>query len=128
MGPSHEHGTASYSRAFAVGVVLNLGFVAVEFIYGQLAHSLALVADAGHNLSDVLALLLVWGAAVLARRRPRPGRSSHHRGQAAGQASRMPCRLTTSQPHLLKRLTAAWAVHVLRLLWASWCPVGVLIA
>jgi Cation efflux family len=62
MGPSHEHGTASYSRAFAVGVVLNLGFVAVEFIYGQLAHSLALVADAGHNLSDVLALLLAWGA------------------------------------------------------------------
>src|SRR5712691_6858787 len=75
MGPSHEHGTASYSRAFAVGVVLNLGFVVVEFIYGQLAHSLALVADAGHNLSDVLALLLAWGAMVLSRRRPTPGRT-----------------------------------------------------
>ena len=75
MGPSHEHGTASYSRAFAVGVVLNLGFVVVEFICGQLAHSLALVADAGHNLSDVLALLLAWGAVVLAQRRPTPGRT-----------------------------------------------------
>jgi cobalt-zinc-cadmium efflux system protein len=71
----HEHGTANYSRAFAVGVVLNLGFVVVEFLYGQLAHSLALVADAGHNLSDVLALLLAWGAAVLAQRRPTPGRT-----------------------------------------------------
>jgi len=58
-----------------VGIVLNLGFVVVEFIYGQLAHSLALVADAGHNLSDVLALLLAWGAMVLARRRPTPGRT-----------------------------------------------------
>jgi cobalt-zinc-cadmium efflux system protein len=75
MRHEHKHGTAHYSRAFAVGVVLNLGFVVVEFIYGQLAHSLALVADAGHNLSDVLALLLVWGAMVLAQRRPTPGRT-----------------------------------------------------
>jgi cobalt-zinc-cadmium efflux system protein len=71
----HGHDTTHYDQAFAVGVVLNLGFVVVEFIYGQLAHSLALVADAGHNLSDVLALLLAWGAAVLARRRPTPGRT-----------------------------------------------------
>jgi cobalt-zinc-cadmium efflux system protein len=75
MGHGHKHGAADYGRAFAMGVVLNLGFVVVEFLYGQLAHSLALVADAGHNLSDVLALLLAWGAAVLARRRPTPGRT-----------------------------------------------------
>jgi cobalt-zinc-cadmium efflux system protein len=75
MGHGHDHGAADYGRAFAIGVVLNLGFVVVEFLYGQLAHSLALVADAGHNLSDVLALLLAWGAAVLARRRPTPGRT-----------------------------------------------------
>src|SRR4030095_7217836 len=71
----HDHGAADYGRAFAIGVVLNLGFVVVEFLYGQLAHSLALVADAGHNLSDVLALLLAWGAAVLARRRATHGRT-----------------------------------------------------
>src|SRR2546426_2582420 len=75
MGHGHDHGSANYGRAFAIGMVLNLGFVVVEFLYGQLAHSLALVADAGHNLSDVLALLLAWGATVLARRRPTPGRT-----------------------------------------------------
>src|SRR5712691_4989689 len=75
MRPEHEHGIVHYGRAFAVGVVLNLGFAVVEFLYGQLAHSLALVADAGHNLSDVLALVLAWGAVVLARRRPTPGRT-----------------------------------------------------
>ena len=73
MGHEHEHGTAHYSRAFAVGVVLNLGFVVVEFLYGQLAHSLALVADAGHNLSDVLALLLAWGAVLLSDAAQRRG-------------------------------------------------------
>jgi cobalt-zinc-cadmium efflux system protein len=75
MEHGHEHGAAYYGQAFAVAVGLNLGFVVVEFIYGQLTHSLALVADAGHNLSDVLALLLAWGAAVLARRHPTPGRT-----------------------------------------------------
>ncbi len=75
MEHGHEHGAANYGRAFAIGVVLNLGFVVVEFVYGHLAHFLALMADAGHNLSDVLALSLAWGAAVLARRRPTPGRT-----------------------------------------------------
>ena len=75
MRHGHEHGTGNYGRAFAMGVALNLGFVIVEFIYGQLVHSLALVADAGHNLSDVLAALLAWGGAALARHRPTPGRT-----------------------------------------------------
>ena len=57
-------------RAFAAGVVLNTGFVLVEAAAGLWTGSLALLADAGHNLSDVLALLLAWGAAVLARRAP----------------------------------------------------------
>jgi cobalt-zinc-cadmium efflux system protein len=65
----HPH-PQSYNRAFAVGIVLNLGFVVVEAVYGVLAHSLALLADAGHNLSDVLALALAWGASSLARRGP----------------------------------------------------------
>jgi len=53
-----------------LGVGLNLGFVVVEAVYGVLAHSMALLADAGHNLSDVLALSLAWGASSLARRVP----------------------------------------------------------
>lgn len=53
-----------------MGVALNLGFVAIEAVYGVLANSLALLADAGHNLSDVAGLLLAWGAAWLGRRRP----------------------------------------------------------
>ena len=60
----HHHGPASFGRAFAIGVSLNLAFVAVEFVAGQMANSLALVADAGHNLSDVLGLALAWGAAT----------------------------------------------------------------
>jgi cobalt-zinc-cadmium efflux system protein len=65
----HSHGTPG-SRTFALAVTLNLGFVAVEALVGTFAGSLALVADAGHNLSDVLGLLLAWGAVLLARRQP----------------------------------------------------------
>lgn len=66
----NEHGPANYGRAFAVGTVLNLGFVLIEVIYGLSAHSIALIADAGHNLSDVLGLVLAWGASILSRRQP----------------------------------------------------------
>ncbi|MGH7062508.1 MAG: cation diffusion facilitator family transporter [Stellaceae bacterium] len=66
----HEHGAIDYGRAFAIGIALNLAYVAAEAIAGVLSHSLALLADAGHNLSDVLGLSLSWGAAVLSRRGP----------------------------------------------------------
>ncbi|OPL14572.1 MAG: cobalt transporter [delta proteobacterium ML8_D] len=66
MSPDHRHHTANYNRAFAVGVLLNIVFVAIETGYGVVAGSLALIADAGHNLSDVLSLLLAWGASWLA--------------------------------------------------------------
>lgn len=69
-GHSHNHAPTSFGRAFAVGIALNLSFVVIEAIYGFLAHSLALVADAGHNLSDVLGLALAWGASILVRRLP----------------------------------------------------------
>ncbi len=72
MGHGHAHGKPDHNRSFAIGVGLNLAFVAVETVFGLRAHSLALVADAGHNLSDVLGLLLAWGAATLAARRPSP--------------------------------------------------------
>jgi cobalt-zinc-cadmium efflux system protein len=67
---SHGRARADYGRAFAIGIGLNLGYVAAEAGFGLLAGSLALLADAGHNLSDVLGLGLAWGAAVLGRRVP----------------------------------------------------------
>lgn len=66
----HSHAPKDFGRAFAIGTALNLGFVLVEAGAGLITHSLALLADAGHNLSDVLGLLLAWGAAVLAKRAP----------------------------------------------------------
>jgi len=66
----HHHAAPDYNRAFAVGVVLNVGFVIVEAVFGVLSNSLALLTDAGHNLSDVLGLLLAWGAAALAKKKP----------------------------------------------------------
>ena len=67
---NHHHPTPNYNRAFAVGVALNVIFVVVEFTYGLIAESLALITDAGHNLSDVLGLLLAWGASYLAGKQP----------------------------------------------------------
>ena len=66
----HSHGPANYNTAFAVGITLNLGFVIIESFYGYISNSLALMADAGHNLSDVLGLLLAWGATYLATKKP----------------------------------------------------------
>lgn len=69
-GHSHSHAPASFGKAFAVGIALNTGFVVAEWLFGVAAHSLALLADAAHNLADVLALLLAWGATHLSQRRP----------------------------------------------------------
>jgi cobalt-zinc-cadmium efflux system protein len=66
----HNHGPAygTHGRAFAIGVVLNSAFVIVELGFGLWSGSMALVADAGHNLSDVLSLMIAWGASVMAAR------------------------------------------------------------
>lgn len=70
-GPGgHHHAPANFGKAFAIGIILNLAYIAGEVFYGLLAHSLALVADAGHNLSDVLGLGGAWAAAVLSKRQP----------------------------------------------------------
>ena len=66
----HAHAPESFDRAFAIGIALNLGFVVVEAGYGALADSLGLLADAGHNFSDVFALVLAWAGSFLARQRP----------------------------------------------------------
>ena len=77
-GPSHAngqgqaHAPADFGKAFLIGILLNSGFVAVEAGYGFAAHSMALLADAGHNLSDVLGLAAAWTGAVLVKRRPSP--------------------------------------------------------
>lgn len=72
---SHDRGGGNYNRAFIISVALNTGFVIIEAVYGIRANSLALLADAGHNLSDVLGLLLAWGASTLSRRLPTPRRT-----------------------------------------------------
>ncbi|NMM10998.1 MAG: cation transporter [Polaromonas sp.] len=66
----HSHAAAEFSRAFAIGIVLNFAFVAIEGFYGWKINSLALLADAGHNLSDVAGLVLAWGGALAGKLRP----------------------------------------------------------
>lgn len=66
----HSHTPASFGKAFAIGTALNVGFIVIEVVYGLLSNSTALLADAGHNVSDVLGLLVAWGAATLAKRPP----------------------------------------------------------
>ena len=65
----HHHDTADYSRAFKIGIALNVSFIIVEVVFGLLADALVLLADAGHNLSDVFGLLLAWGATPLRNKR-----------------------------------------------------------
>ena len=68
--PGHPHAPLRHDRAFAIGVALNGGFVIAEVVFGLAANSMALLSDAAHNLGDVFALLLAWGAAWLGRRPP----------------------------------------------------------
>lgn len=63
----HDHAPANFNRAFAIGIGLNLAFVGIEAFYGWRVNSLALLADAGHNLSDVAGLVLAWGGALAIR-------------------------------------------------------------
>ena len=76
MGAGHSHDCHAeprdFSRAFAVGIALNVAIVAIEATYGFLADSMALISDAGHNLSDVLGLVIGWAGAVMAKRSPSP--------------------------------------------------------
>lgn len=71
-GHAHSHAPRDFGRAFAIGVGLNIVFLTAEAVFGFLANSTALIADAGHNLSDVLGLVVAWVAVVLARRAPTP--------------------------------------------------------
>lgn len=66
----HVHAPSNFGNAFAIGVALNAAFVVLEVVYGIVGNSVALLADAGHNLSDALGLGVAWGAVILAKRRP----------------------------------------------------------
>jgi cobalt-zinc-cadmium efflux system protein len=72
MSATHDHGhaPANFNAAFAIGIGLNIVFVAIEAFYGWKVNSLALLADAGHNLSDVIGLVLAWGGALAGKLRP----------------------------------------------------------
>jgi cobalt-zinc-cadmium efflux system protein len=72
----HHHAPADFGRAFLIGIALNMAFIVLEAIMGFSSSSLALLSDAGHNLSDVLGLVLAWVAAVLAKR-PAAGRYTY---------------------------------------------------
>lgn len=68
--PGHSHGLANFGTSFAIGVALNVLYVITQIVFGFVAHSLALLADAGHNFGDVLGLLLAWGAIFFGKTRP----------------------------------------------------------
>src|SRR5579863_2831886 len=69
-GGAHVHAPASFGKAFAIGIALNFGFVVIEALFGFLSNSVALLADAGHNLGDVLGLGVAWLASALASQAP----------------------------------------------------------
>ncbi|WP_441236538.1 cation diffusion facilitator family transporter [Bradyrhizobium sp. 930_D9_N1_4] len=69
-GHAHVHAPANFGKAFAIGITLNTALVVAEAVYGYLGNSTALLADAGHNLSDVLGLVVAWAASIAARRAP----------------------------------------------------------
>ena len=71
-GHAHSHAREDFGRVFAIGIALNLGFVLAETVLGFVANSMALLADAGHNLSDVLGLVVAWAGAVMAKRTASP--------------------------------------------------------
>ena len=85
-GGHHHHAPDSFDRAFAIGVALNAVFVAAQAFYGLVANSMALLADAAHNLSDVVGLLLAWGA-IWVGRRPPTARSTYGWGRVSILAS-----------------------------------------
>src|ERR1700729_2505494 len=66
----HSHAPATFGSAFAIATALNITLVIIQATYGVLAHSMALLADAGHNAGDVLALVLAWGSHAISQKHP----------------------------------------------------------
>ncbi|SDG11893.1 cation diffusion facilitator family transporter [Mucilaginibacter gossypii] len=72
MAHAHDHTSSNHGKAFMIGIFLNTAYVVMEVIYGLIAHSSALLADAGHNAGDVLSLGFSWGALAFALKKPSP--------------------------------------------------------
>ncbi len=129
MGHQHNHAPANFGRAFAVGIFLNLSFVILELFYGRLANSLALIADAGHNLSDVLGLALAWGAIILSRRKPTAQRTYGLRRSSILAALVNACVLLVSVGAIaweaLKRLDNPSSVEETTVIWVA--SIGIVI-
>ena len=106
---AHVHEPGNFNKAFALGALLNGAYVLVEASYGFYAGSLALIADAGHNLSDVLSLLLAWGASLLATSKPTAHYTYGFRQQrcAAGEQSTQ-----TMATSCRTRLQCCWVTGV----------------
>ncbi len=130
---SHEHGhshaPANFGRAFAVGIFLNASFVVIEFVYGYHANSLALVADAGHNLGDVLGLLAAWGASLAMRGAASPDRTYGLKGTtilaALGNAVLLLVTTGGIAWEAIQRLGKPEAVHSSTVMWVA--AIGILI-
>ncbi len=113
----HHHAPANFGPAFAIGAVLNIGFVLAEAVFGVLGHSVALLADAGHNLGDVLGLVVAWTASVLARRSP-----SERYTYGLGSTSVLAALFNAV---VLLVITGAVAAEAARRLFAPEAPAGV---
>jgi len=79
MHHHHHHSVPTSNKAFLIGATINIAYVIIEAIFGFLSNSLSLLADAGHNFSDVLILLLAWGANILASVKPTPNHTYGYR-------------------------------------------------
>ena len=125
----HGHAPANFGTAFAVGVGLNAAFVVAEAIGGLFAHSLALLADAGHNLGDVFGLLLAWGAAIWSRQPPTPrhtyGWSRSSILAALANASLLLVSVGVIGWEAVQRLRAPAAVAAGAVIWIAAAGIGV---
>ncbi len=116
-GHHHHHAPANFGPAFAIGAVLNIGFVLAEAVFGVLGHSVALLADAGHNLGDVLGLVVAWTASVLAQKSP-----SERYTYGLGSTSVLAALFNAV---VLLVITGAVAAEAARRLFAPEAPAGV---
>ena len=128
-GHGHHHAPADFGHAFAIGTVLNLAFVAVEAAFGIASGSVALLADAGHNLSDVLGLLIAWGAATLAKR-PASKRFTYGLGgssilAALANASLLFIAVGAIAWEAVRRLSEPPAVEAIAIVWVAAAGIAV---
>jgi cobalt-zinc-cadmium efflux system protein len=125
----HSHAPANFSKAFAIGIALNVGYVLFEIVFGLAGHSLALLADAGHNLSDVLGLLLAWGASAMAESVPTKRRTYGLRGTSILAALFNAIFLLVSVGAIaweaVRRFNAPTEVAAVTVIWVSLLGIGI---